>query len=161
MTGVRVVTKPPVFLPQETRKPQRVSLDQCIGKFATPSFTWSRNCSSEAQSVTDQKCLQWKKSQRKKRVMCSWSSERGAGNGGWKRSGRCEVQTFNSLGGWRNSWKSLKFWETRTANAKASCPQMPLRRVSVCLSCTSVVRAGNRWLVCHTHQQKQSVSMFR
>lgn len=65
------------------------------------------------------------------------------------------MQTFSSLGGLKSSWKSLKPWETGTINAKASCTQIPLRRVSACLSCTSVVRAGNQWLVCHTQQQKQ------
>lgn len=35
------------------------------------------------------------------------------------------------------------------------------RRVSVRLSYTSVVKFGDQWLICHTHQEKQSVSMFK
>lgn len=35
------------------------------------------------------------------------------------------------------------------------------RRVSVRLAYTSVVKVGDQWLICHTHQEKQSVSMFK
>lgn len=156
--------KQTISLSQQTSKTQRDSLDQYSSykslqlAHLLEIATIDHRCVKGDRSINP---CNGKRPRENRRWWCVDEAQKGMQEMATMRCPEGTECKLSTAGKARSQWKRLESQETITVNAKASYPQIPPSRVSVRLSYTSVVKVGDQWLICHTHQQKQSVSMFK